>query len=126
MTDASQPFTDMSSKIWEHHQKNVDAMSRSWQAMAGGATAVANKQREIVEATMKDMAELARDFKPTGSAQELFAKQAEFAMKAVDKVITNGRDIAELVEKSGSEALAIVNERVQQSVEEIRSGLEKR
>ena len=64
MADASQTFTDMfrkmgeqlkvpafdMTKIMEHHQKNFEAMTRSWQAMAGGATAIASKQREIFEA----------------------------------------------------------------------------
>ena len=31
------PSIDMT-KIMEHHQKNLEAMTKSWQAMAGGAT----------------------------------------------------------------------------------------
>ena len=90
MPDAGQNFTEMfqklgeqlkvpsfdMTKIMEHHQKNIDAMSRSWQAMASGATAVANKQREIFEGAMKEVAEMARDYKPGGSPQEMFTKQA--------------------------------------------------
>ncbi len=55
MADATQNFTDMfkklgeqlkvpafdMSKMMEHHQKNLDAMTRSWQAMAGGANEIA-------------------------------------------------------------------------------------
>jgi phasin family protein len=140
MPDAGQNFTEMfqklgeqlkvpsfdMSKIMEHHQKNLDAMTRSWQAMAGGATAVAEKQREIFEGAMKEMAEMAKDYKPGGSPQDIFAKQAEFGKKAMEAAITNTRDIAELVQKSGTDALKIIQERMQESYGEISGSLEKK
>jgi len=140
MADASQAFTDMfrkmgeqlkvpsfdTAKIIEHHQKNLEAMTRSWQAMAGGATAVASKQREIFETAVKDITEMAKDFKPTGSPQEILAKQTEFAKKAMEAAIANTRDIAELVQKSGAEAVTIIHGRMKESYEEIKSALEKK
>ena len=140
MADASQAFTDMfrkmgeqlkvpsfdMTKIMEHHQKNIEAMTRSWQAMAGGATAIANKQREIFEATIKELTEMAKDFKPTGSPQDILTKQTEFAKKAMEAAIANTRDIAELVQKSGTEAVSIIHGRMKESYEEIKSTLEKK
>jgi len=140
MPDAGQNFTEMfqklgeqlkvpsfdMTKIMEHHQKNIDAMGRSWQAMASGATAVANKQREIFEGAMKEVAEMARDYKPGGSPQEMLTKQAEFGKKAMEAAITNTRDIAELVQKSGTDAFKIIQDRMQESYEEIRGSLEKK
>ena len=140
MPDAGQNFTEMFQKlgeqlkvpsfdmtrIMEHHQKNIDAMGRSWQAMASGATAVANKQREILEGAMKEVAEMARDYKPGGSPQDMFTKQAEFGKKAMEAAIANTRDIAELVQKSGTDALKIIQERMQESYEEIRGSLERK
>ena len=140
MPDAGQNFTEMfqklgeqlkvpsfdMTKIMEHHQKNIDAMGRSWQAMASGATAVANKQREIFEDAIKDINEMAKDYKPAGSPQEIFAKQAEFGKKTMEAAITNTRDIAELVQKSGTDALKIIQERMQESYEEIRGSLDKK
>ncbi len=140
MPDEGQNFTEMFQKlgeqlkvpsldvtrIMEHHQKNLDAMTRSWQAMAGGATAIANKQREIFEGAMKDITEMARDYKPGGSPQEMFAKQAEFGKKTMEAAISNTRDIAELAQKSGADALKIIHERMHESYEEIRGSLEKK
>ncbi len=140
MADAPQNFTDMFqklgeqlkvpsfdvTKIMEHHQKNLDAMGRSWQAVASGATAIANKQREIFEGAIKDITEMAKDYKPAGSPQEIFAKQAEFGKKTMEAAIANTRDIAELVQKSGSDALKIIHERMQESYNEIRSSMDKK
>lgn len=140
MADPTQAFTDMfkkfgeqlkvppfdMTKIMEHHQKNLEAMSKSWQAMAEGASGIANKQKEILEAAMKDMAEMAQSYKPGGNPQDVMAKQAEFAKKAMEAAIANTRDIAELVQKSSTEALKIVQERMKESYEEIRTSVEKK
>ena len=140
MADPTQPFTDMfkklgeqlkvpafdMSKMMEHHQKNLDAMTRSWQAVAGGASEVAQKQKEIFEAAMKDMAEMAQSYKPGGNPQEVMAKQTEFAKKAMEAAIANTKDIAELVQKSSTEAFKIVQDRMKESYEEIRSSVEKK
>ncbi|MCA0249419.1 MAG: TIGR01841 family phasin [Proteobacteria bacterium] len=140
MADAPQNFTDMfkslgeqlkvpafdMAKIMEHHQKNLDAMTRSWQAMAGGASEIANKQREIFETAIKDVTSIVQEYKPGGSAQEVMAKQSEFAKKAMDAAIANTRDIAELVQKSSAEAFKIVQDRMKESYDEIRNDLEKK
>jgi phasin family protein len=140
MADAPQNFIDMfkrlgeqfqvpqfdMSKILEHHQKNMEAMSRSWQAVAGGAGAIATKQREIMAAAIKDVTEHVQSYKPGGDPQEAMAKQAEFAKKSMEATIANTRDIAALVQKSSGEAFQIVQDRMKESYEEIRSSLEKK
>lgn len=140
MADAGQNFTDMfkkfgeqlkvpsfdMAKIMEHQQKNLEAMTKSWQVVAGGAGEVAQKQRAIFEAAMKDMAEMAQAYRPGGSPQEAMAKQAEFAKKSMEAAIANTRDIAELVQKSSTEAFKIVQDRMKESYEEIRATVEKK
>src|SRR5918994_210415 len=102
MAQAPQSFTDMFknlgeqlklpqvdvAKIMEHHQKNLDAMARSWQAGASGASEVASKQRAIFEEAVKD--------------------------------------IAELVQKSSSDAFKIVQDRMKESYDEIKASVEKK
>jgi phasin family protein len=140
MADAPQNFTDMfknlgeqlkiapfdMTKIMEHQQKNLEAMTKSWQAMAGGAQEIANKQREIFEAAVKDVTAMVQEYKPGGSPQDIMTKQAEFAKKAMEAAIANTRDIAELVQKSTAEAFKIVQDRMKESYEEIRTTVEKK
>lgn len=113
-------------KIMEHHQKNLEAMAKSWQAMAAGATEIANKQRAIFEATVADLGEVVKQYKPGGDAQEIIAKQSAFATKALEAAMANTRDIAELVQKSSAEAMKIVQDRMQESYESIRTSLDKK
>jgi phasin family protein len=140
MADATQNFTDMfkklgeqfkvpqfdMAKIMEQQQKNLDALTRSWQSAAAGANAVATKQREILEAADKQMTEMAKEYTPTGNPQEILAKQSEFAKKAMEAAIANTKDLAELVQKSSTEAMQIIQQRMKDSFEEIRGGLDKK
>jgi phasin family protein len=119
------PSIDMT-KIMEHHQKNLEAMSRSWQAMASGAGEIASKQRAIFEQAVQDVTAMVQTYQPGGSPQEMMAKQAEFAKKAMEAAIANTRDFAELMQKSSTEAFKIVQDRMKESYEEIRTSLEKR
>lgn len=140
MADAPQNFTDMfknmgeqlkiapfdMTKIMEHQQKNLEAMTKSWQAMAGGANEIAKKQRAVFEEAVKDITAVVQEYKPGGSPQDIMAKQAEFAKKAMEAAIANTRDIAELVQKSTTEAFKIVQDRMKESYDEIRSSVEKK
>jgi phasin family protein len=140
MAETPQNFTDMftklgeqlkipsfdMTKIMEHHQKNLEAMSKSWQAVASGASEIASKQRTIVQQAVQDVTAMVQEYKPGGSAQEIMAKQAEFAKKAMEAAIANTRDIAELVQKSSAEAFKIVQDRMKESYEEIRAGVEQK
>jgi phasin family protein len=140
MADTTQNFTDMfkklgeqfkvpqfdMTKIMEQQQKNLDALARSWQTAAAGASAVAAKQREALEAAVKQVTEMAKEYKPTGDPQEIFAKQTEFAKKAMEAAIANTKDLAELVQKSSTEAVNIIQQRMKDSFDEIRGGLDKK
>ena len=68
---------------------------------------------------------MVRDFK-LESPQEAAAKQAELAKKAFEAAIRNTGDVAQLVQKSSADALRIIQERMQQSFEEIRGSVEKK
>jgi phasin family protein len=119
------PSFDMT-RIMEHHQKNLEAMTKSWQTMASGAGELASKQRAIFEEAVKDVTAMVQEYKPGGSPQEIMAKQTEFAKKAMEAAIANTRDIAELVQKSSTDAFKIVQDRMKESYEEIRASVDKK
>jgi phasin family protein len=123
--DLKIPSVDLE-KIVAHHRKNLEALSASTKAAAEGATAFAAKQRELVEAAIKDIQAAAQNFKMPGSPQEAMQAQAEFAKKAMEAAIKNTRDMAELVQKSNQDALKIIQDRMKESFEEIRSSFTKK
>jgi hypothetical protein len=51
-------------KLVDIQLKNIDALGRSAQAAGEGAKALADKQREIVEAAFKETSTMVGDFHP--------------------------------------------------------------
>jgi phasin family protein len=109
----------------EAHRKNIDALARSAEAASEGAKSVAMKQREIIEEAIRETSAMVRNFE-LERPQDAAAKQAEFARKAFEAAVKNTRDVAELVQRSSADALKIIQDRIQQSSEEIRGALEKK
>jgi len=123
--DMKVPAVDMD-KIVEHHRKNLEALAASGKAAAEGATAIAAKHKEIVEAAVKDIQAAAENFKLPGSAQEMMAAQSEFAKRAMEAAVKNTRDMAELVQKSNAEAVRVIQDRMKESFEEIRQSFSRK
>jgi phasin family protein len=123
--DMKVPAVDMD-KIVEHHRKNLEALAASGKAAAEGATAIAAKQKEIVEAAVRDIQAAAENFKLPGSAQEMMAAQSEFAKRAMEAAVKNTRDMAELVQKSNAEAVRVIQDRMKESFEEIRQSFSRK
>jgi phasin family protein len=123
--DMKVPAVDME-KIVEHHRKNLEALAASGKAAAEGATAIATKQKEIVETAVKDIQAAAESFKLPGSAQEMMAAQTEFAKRAMEAAVKNTRDMAELMQKSNAEAVRVIQDRMKESFEEIRQNFTRR
>ena len=99
-------------------RSHLDAFAQATQIVAEGAASIAKKQREVLAAGLRD--ELAHEYKPSGSPQEMLAKQAEFANKALDITVQNARDVSELASQSTSEAVGIIRKRLRESWDEIR------
>ena len=72
------------------------------------------------------MRQLLADFKPGGSPQEVATKQAELAKRVFEATVKNTKDIAELVQKSSSEAPKIILDRVRASFAEARAAIESK
>jgi phasin family protein len=108
------------------HRKNIEAMQKSAVALSEGGRAVFAKQQEILAEVVRETRQLIADFKPGGSPQEVATKQAELARRVLEATVMNTKDIAELVQKSSSEAPKIILDRVRESFAEARAAIESK
>jgi hypothetical protein len=65
-SDLGLPKVDVE-KLIAAQGKNLDALSHSARTASAGAKSIAAKQKEIVEAALRDAAEMVREFKPSVS-----------------------------------------------------------
>ena len=123
--DLKMPSVDVDA-ILSHHRKNLEALEKSAKATAAGASSLMHKQRQMLEQTLNEIADMAQSFRAPGNPQELIAKQADFAKKSFEAAVKNAGEVAELVKKSSADSIEILRERIRESMEEIREGYEKK
>ncbi|MCC8998469.1 MAG: phasin family protein [Candidatus Contendobacter sp.] len=103
-------------------RKNIEALTAANQAAVQGLQAVAQRQAEILSQAINEVSTVAQQLSSAGTnPQELTAKQAELARKAFEQALANARELAEMVSKSNTEAFAIINKRVTESLQELKS-----
>ena len=121
-SDIGLPKLDVD-KLIESHRKNIDALGQSAEVAVKGTQSVAQKQREVLEAGLREATALARAFQPLGSPQENLARQAEFARKVFDIAVQGTRETAQLTRQSATDAAKIIQDRLKDSLQEIRGSV---
>jgi len=112
-------------KLVDMQLKNFHALGRSARTAGEGAKAVAEKQREIIDAAFKETSAMVKDFHPSGDPQAIVAKQRDYAKKAFKLTMQNTRDIAQLTAKTTTEATEILRERLRAGLAELRDSVSR-
>jgi phasin family protein len=123
-SDLGLPKVDVD-KLVDSHKKNIDALTQSATVAAKGAQSVAQKQREIFEAGLNEATKLARGYQPLGKLENNFALQTEFAKKVFEIAMRGAQESATTARQSTSEAVSIIQSRLKESLEEIRSSVSR-
>ncbi|NMG38755.1 TIGR01841 family phasin [Chelativorans sp. ZYF759] len=113
-------------RVIETHRKNLEAFQQSAQAAGEGTSKIMARQREMLGETLEEFGAMARDLQASADPQEAMRKQAEFTRKAFEAAVRNTGEMASLVRKSNEESIEILRRRIQESMEEMRSGLERK
>jgi phasin family protein len=121
--DLQMPKLDLDQMI-EAHRKNIEAMARSASVVTAGAQAVAQKQGEIIEAGLREASTLAQELKANGEWN--LARQTEFVKKVFDIALQGAQDTAQLTRTSTGDAVKILQDRMREGLEEVRSEAKRR
>lgn len=118
--DVKIPGFDMQAAM-DAQRKNIEALTAANQAAVQGMQAVAQRQAEILSQAMSEVSTVAQQLASAGNnPQELTTKQTELVRKAFEQALANARELAEMVSKSNTEAFAIINKRVTESLQELK------
>ena len=100
-------------------RRNAEALTAANQAGAEGLQKAVKRQAEIaqsnIEAALSFVKEVTGAKSPEASAQ----KQAQFAQKAAEELVSNTREILEIVSKSSTQAGEVLSKRFNQAISEI-------
>ena len=118
--DVKIPGFDMEA-IMSAQRKNIEALTAANQAAVQGMQAVAQRQAEILSQAMNEVSSIAQQLAGSASnPQEMTTKQAELVRKAFEQALANMCELAEMVSKSNTDAFAIINKRVTESLQELK------
>ncbi len=103
------------------HRRNLETLSAANRVALEGAQAVARRNMEIMQQTMAELTESMRQFVANEGPQARASHQTELLRAAYERAIGNMTEISELIQKSNGEALALLNRRFSEAMEEVRT-----
>ena len=126
MSDFRLPGVDLEA-VAASQRKNIEALTQANQLAVEGVQAVVRRQVEIAKQAMESFSTMFADLvQPTSSPEDRLAKQAEFSKQALEKGVSNARELTELLTKANTEAFNVINKRVTESFDEVRDFAKKR
>ncbi|MFC7552286.1 phasin family protein [Pseudoroseomonas wenyumeiae] len=106
-------------------RRNFEALSAANRIALEGAQAVARRHMEILQQSMAELTEAVRAASATGSPQEKANNQAELVKATYGRAVANMQEIADLIQKSNGEALALLNKRFAEAMDEVKGLIAK-
>ncbi len=101
-------------------RKNIEAMTAVNQAAFESIQAIARRQAELMRQTFEETTQTMNAVMSSSSPEEKVIRQAEASKLAVDKCMTNAREIADTLAKCNTQAMETVTTRLNEGMEELR------
>jgi phasin family protein len=102
-------------------RRNMETLAAANRIALEGAQAVARRHMEIMQQGMTEMTEAMRSFAAADSPQVKAAKQAELLKQAYERAVANIKEIGDLIQRSNAEAMALLNKRFAEAMDEIKT-----
>jgi phasin family protein len=119
MSDFRVPGVDLDAVV-SMQRKNIEALAQANQLAVEGVQAVMRLQFDMARQAMEGFSAMFRDLlQPAASPAASMAKQAEYSKQAIEKGLSNVREITELATKANTEAFNVINKRVTQGLAEV-------
>ena len=118
------PMMDVQA-LADAQRRNLEALSAANRVALEGAQAVARRHMEILQQSMAEMTDAVRGA-TSGTPQDQATKQAEMLKSSYEKAVTNMKELADLIQKSNSEALTVLNRRFSDAMDEVRGLVAKK
>jgi len=107
------------------HRRNMDVLSQANRLALEGAQAVARRHMEIMQQTMHELTEHVRELASSDTPQHKAARQAELVKQSYEHAVSNIRELSDLIQRSNGEAVALLNDRFKEAMDEIKGLMEK-
>jgi phasin family protein len=107
------------------NRKNMETLSAANRIALEGAQAVGRRHMEIMQQSMAEMTEAMKAMSSLEGPQAKAAKQAEMLKTAYERAVANMKELSDLIQHSNGEALALINKRFVEAMDEVKALAEK-
>jgi phasin family protein len=107
-----------------YQRKNIEALTAAHQRAVEGAQAVAKRQVELARAAAEDLSKATKELVAAGSVEDKLTKQTETAKEAFEAAVDSINELAELIQKSQSQAFEVIRKRVVDNFDEVKAAFE--
>ncbi|MBR0673535.1 phasin family protein [Neoroseomonas soli] len=101
-------------------RKNIEAFSAANRVALEGAQAVARRHMEILQQSVAEMTEAMKALSAADAPQDKAARQAELAKSTYERAVANLHELADLIQRSNSEAVGLLNKRFAEAMDEVK------
>lgn len=108
------------------NRKNLETFSAANRIALEGAQAVAKRQMEIVQSSMSEIADAMKELASADAPQEKAAKQADLLKQAYQRAVAHMKELSDLIRQSNAEALALINKRFEEAMDEVKALAQKK
>ena len=108
-------------KLAAAQRRNFEALSSANKVSLEGAQAVARRHMEILQHSMSEMTQAMQSMAGAQDPQARATKQAEMLKAAYERAVGHMREVADLIQKSNTEALSLLNQRFSEAMEEVKT-----
>jgi phasin family protein len=102
-------------------RRNMETITAANRIALEGAQAVARRHMEIMQQGMTEMTEAVRALATAEAPQAKAAKQAELLKQAYERAVANMKEIGDLIQRSNAEAIALLNQRFAEAMDEVKA-----
>ncbi len=103
------------------NRKNMETLSAANRIALEGAQAVARRHMEIMQQSMGELTEAMKALASLEAPQAKAAKQAELLKTAYEHAVSNMKELSDLIQHSNGEALALINKRFVEAMDEVKT-----
>ncbi len=118
--DMNIPTVDVDAVV-KTQQKNIEALTAANQSATESIKALAQRQTEIIQQTMKETQAAIDALTKSKTPQDAVSKQTDFVKSYFESAFTNMREIADMVTATNKESMEKFNSRVTENFEEFQA-----
>lgn len=120
LADFRMPGMPDMEKLAAAQRRNLEALSAANRVALEGAQAVTRRHMEILQQAMAETTDAMKTMALQEAPQAKAARQSEMVKSAYEKAAANMRELADLIQKSNTEALGLINRRFSEAVDEVQ------